>query len=66
MAAVQVHESELEANQATAVINEKITISWKSYIWDSLGKSPEERKFLFKLDAALLTIASLGTSQGNV
>ena len=33
---------------------------WRSYIWDSLDKSPEERKFLFKLDAVLLTFASLG------
>ena len=33
---------------------------WQSYIWDSLDKSPEERKFLFKLDSAVLTFASLG------
>ena len=35
-------------------------ISWKSYFWDTLDKSPEERRFLFKIDAALLTMASLG------
>jgi hypothetical protein len=34
--------------------------SWKSYIWDTLDKSPEERRFLFKLDAVLMTLASLG------
>lgn len=34
--------------------------SWKSYLWDTFDKSPEERKFLFKLDAVLLTFASLG------
>ncbi|KAH8879916.1 MFS general substrate transporter [Thozetella sp. PMI_491] len=34
--------------------------SWKSYLWDSLEKSPEERKFLMKLDTVLLTFASLG------
>lgn len=33
---------------------------WQSYIWDSLDKSPEERRFLFKLDLAVLSIASLG------
>lgn len=33
---------------------------WVSYIWDTLDKSPEERRFLFKLDAALLSFASLG------
>lgn len=32
----------------------------KSYRWDTVDKSPEERKFLFKLDAALTTVASLG------
>lgn len=34
--------------------------TWKSYIWDTLDKSPQERKFLFKLDAIILTFASLG------
>ena len=34
--------------------------TWRSYIWDSLGKSPEERRFLAKLDAVLLIYASLG------
>ncbi|KAE8162968.1 pantothenate transporter [Aspergillus tamarii] len=31
-----------------------------AYLWDTWDKSPEERRFLFKLDAAILTIASLG------
>lgn len=34
--------------------------TWKSHIWDTFDKSPEERRFLFKLDAALMTLASLG------
>ncbi|KAK5996396.1 Pantothenate transporter liz1 [Cladobotryum mycophilum] len=34
--------------------------SWKSYLWDTFDKSPEERRFLFKLDAVLLSFASLG------
>ncbi|KAL6892035.1 major facilitator superfamily domain-containing protein [Trichoderma evansii] len=34
--------------------------TWVSYIWDTLDKSPAERQFLFKLDAALLSFASLG------
>lgn len=50
------------AEEATSdqVIAEKPKRKWQSYIWDSFDKSPEERKFLFKLDAALLTFASLG------
>ena len=43
-----------------SVIKENVQRNWRSYIWDTLDKSPEERKFLFKLDAALLTFASLG------
>ncbi|KZT51517.1 hypothetical protein CALCODRAFT_503439 [Calocera cornea HHB12733] len=33
--------------------------SLKSYIWDTWDKSPEERKFLGRLDACLLTYAAL-------
>ncbi|KIM92904.1 hypothetical protein OIDMADRAFT_107048 [Oidiodendron maius Zn] len=31
-----------------------------SYLWDTLDKPKEERRFLFKLDAALLTFSCLG------
>ncbi|KAF7186261.1 Pantothenate transporter liz1 [Pseudocercospora fuligena] len=48
----QVHADEL--------IQKQLKRNWQSYIWDSLDKSPEERKFLFKLDAAILTFAALG------
>lgn len=34
--------------------------TWRSFLWDTFDKSPEERKFLFKLDAVILTFASLG------
>ncbi|KAI5865637.1 MFS general substrate transporter [Durotheca rogersii] len=34
--------------------------TWRSYFWDTFDKSPEERRFLFKLDAIILTFASLG------
>jgi hypothetical protein len=34
--------------------------TWRSYIWDSLDKDPKERKLVFKLDCALLTIGCLG------
>ena len=45
---------------AVETIDVKPKKKWKSYIWDSLDKSPEERRFLFKLDSAVLTFASLG------
>lgn len=47
--------------QAVEVIDAEPKRKWQSYLWDSLGKSPEERKFLFKLDSAVLTFASLGS-----
>lgn len=40
--------------------------TWRSYIWDTLDKSPEERKFLFKLDAIILTFASIGYFSKNL
>lgn len=46
--------------QAEEVVATEVRPTWRSYIWDSLDKSPEERKFLFKLDSAVLTFASLG------
>jgi ACS family pantothenate transporter-like MFS transporter len=49
--------------QAVEVIDAEPKRKWQSYIWDSLDKSPEERHFLFKLDSAVLTFASLGQYQ---
>ncbi|KAL8793243.1 MAG: hypothetical protein Q9195_004179 [Heterodermia aff. obscurata] len=42
------------------LIRKEVKRTWRSYVWDTLDKSPEERRFLFKLDFALLTFASLG------
>lgn len=42
------------------LIHTRVKRKWQSYIWDTLDKSQEERQFLFKLDFALLTFASLG------
>lgn len=49
-----------EDEQVARLIKEQPELSWKSYLWDTFNKSPEERRFLFKLDAVLLTFASLG------
>lgn len=58
----QVIEISLEEAAAATVIQEKPKRKWTSYFWDTFDKSPEERHFLFKVDAAVLTFASLGTS----
>lgn len=47
-------------SQSTELVQGKPKRSWRSYLWDTLDKSPEERRFLFKLDAVILTLASLG------
>ncbi|EFQ31072.1 major facilitator superfamily transporter [Colletotrichum graminicola] len=51
----------IETQPAVAeLVQEQPKLTWRSYIWDTLDKSPEERKFMFKLDAVILTFASLG------
>lgn len=49
-----------EATGAAQLVQAKPRATWRSYLWDTLDKSPQERRFLFKLDAVLLTFASLG------
>ncbi|GAW12512.1 hypothetical protein ANO14919_018820 [Xylariales sp. No.14919] len=56
-----------EGNSGNNSIREESTIiaakpqkTWRSYLWDTFDKSPEERRFLAKLDAVVLTLASLG------
>jgi ACS family pantothenate transporter-like MFS transporter len=54
------------ANEATIIIQSDEELKqkprkWYYYLWDTLDKPKEERWFMFKLDAALLTFASLGT-----
>ena len=49
-----------EEIRAARIVQAQPKKSWKSYVWDTLDKSPEERRFLFKLDTVLLTFASLG------
>ncbi|KAF2735739.1 MFS general substrate transporter [Polyplosphaeria fusca] len=47
----------LDPSDAVAVEKKK---KWYYYLWDTLDKPKKERWFMFKLDAALLTFASLG------
>ena len=61
------HRAEVDTQSSETediVIHKEIKRSWRSYVWDTLDKSPEERHFLFKLDFALLTFASLGMREG--
>lgn len=61
------HRAEIDTQSfetEDVVIHKELKRTWRSYVWDTLDKSPEERRFLFKLDFALLTFASLGTQKG--
>ncbi|KAF4122359.1 MFS transporter, ACS family, pantothenate transporter [Geosmithia morbida] len=49
-----------EDDSSSSIGQENPKKTWKSYVWDTLDKPAEERRFLFKLDAAILTFASLG------
>lgn len=53
-------ERDNAVQKADEVVAKNVKLDWRGVIWDTFNKSPEERKFLFKLDAALLTFASLG------
>lgn len=46
--------------ESAPVSEEKKEKSWKRFIWDSLDKSPEERRLVLKLDLTLLTLGCLG------
>jgi ACS family pantothenate transporter-like MFS transporter len=35
--------------------------TWRSYIWDTWGKSPEERRLVRKIDCTLVVFGFLGT-----
>ncbi|KXJ96475.1 pantothenate transporter liz1 [Microdochium bolleyi] len=44
----------------TDIVAEAPKRTWKSNLWDSWDKPPEERRFLAKLDAVVITFATLG------
>jgi ACS family pantothenate transporter-like MFS transporter len=64
MAKLQDQEVQVE-QQAVEVIDAEPKRKWQSYIWDSLNKSPEERHFLFKLDAARVDFCEFGSVVNN-
>ncbi|KAL4950731.1 major facilitator superfamily domain-containing protein [Aspergillus filifer] len=53
-------DDRVDQSDTTAVIQETPKRRWVSYIWDTFDKSPEERRLLTKLDAAILSFASFG------
>lgn len=54
------------SSSSDIVVQTTLKRTWRSYFWDTFDKSPEERHFLFKLDAVILTFASLGYFIKNI
>ncbi|KAI4725588.1 MFS general substrate transporter [Aureobasidium sp. EXF-10728] len=63
----EIYASDTEANQAsreTVVV--KPIKSWKGYLWDTWELPPDQRWLLFKVDAFVLTFASIGYFLKNI
>ena len=61
-----VTNSASESGRADSIIKEVPQNRWISYIWDALDKFPEERRFLFKLDAVILNWVNInGRNEAN-
>ncbi|KAK1927365.1 major facilitator superfamily domain-containing protein [Papiliotrema laurentii] len=54
---VQSHQHDEERNYDAGMVRQR---TWKGAIWDTFDLPKKERKLLFKVDAVLLTLASLG------
>jgi ACS family pantothenate transporter-like MFS transporter len=62
-----VYALESEASQASSqsvVVHSSKT--WKGYIWDTWELPPDQRWLLFKVDAFVLTFASIGYFLKNI
>ncbi|ORX93343.1 pantothenate transporter [Clohesyomyces aquaticus] len=57
---VWMEAKEEQVERIKAMFAGKKPKKWTHYVWDTFDKPKEERWFMFKLDAALLTFASLG------
>ena len=55
-------ESDGGSTSTNAVVQETPKRTWRSYLWDTWDKPPEERRLLFKLDLALMVRPSLRIS----
>jgi ACS family pantothenate transporter-like MFS transporter len=60
MTSSKVADERATIDASETIIQETPKRRWVSYIWDTFDKSPEERRLLTKLDAAILSFASLG------
>lgn len=54
--------TDTERNISQELLVPKPTKTWKGYIWDTWDLPKDQRWLLFKLDAFVLTFASVSTS----
>jgi ACS family pantothenate transporter-like MFS transporter len=60
---VQSHQHDEERNYDAGMVRQR---TWKGAIWDTFDLPKKERKLLFKVDAVLLTLASVCVLAGHV
>jgi ACS family pantothenate transporter-like MFS transporter len=58
-------DAESASNSGSEELAAKPTRSWKSYIWDTWDLPKKERWLLFKVDAYVLTFASVRESSST-
>jgi len=63
----EIYTPDTEANQ---ISRENVVVkplkTWKGYLWDTWELPPDQRWLLFKVDAFVLTFASLGYFLKNI
>lgn len=57
--------SDIESNGKPAILHDEIKATWKGRLWDTFDLPPQERKLMIKVDALLITFASVSSNRGE-
>lgn len=50
----------MSTDEETQTVRKPVVATWKGRLWDTFDLPREERRLMFKVDAVILTFASLG------
>lgn len=59
-------DAEVTTNSSQEEVAAKPIKTWRGYVWDTWELPPEQRWMLFKVDAFVLTFASIGYFLKNI